>query len=412
MNSKRIVILGAGVGGIVTANELRRLLPKEHRVVVVERNATYSFAPSFLWVMTGARKPIQIQRPLASLLRPGIELIIDTVKSIDSAHSRIETNNGSVEYEFLVVALGADLAFEVVPGLRESAHTYYTLDGAEQLSAELGNCPPGLVAVVVASMPYKCPGAPLEGAMLIADTLKRYRRHDVKVELFTPEPQPMPVAGPQLGKATLEMLASRGIAYHAGQKLLNVDIGAKKLNFDGNRSASYNLLVAIPPHKSPSVVASSPLAAETGWIPVDHSTLQTKVDRVYAIGDVTSVPLPGRWKPDVPLMLPKAGVFAHSQALVVSKRIAGEITGRNSQELFCGDGYCMLEAGEDLAGFAHGNFFAEPSPEVHLKQIGKAWHTGKVLFERWWLAPYGIRRELYRQSILMGGKLMGIPTSL
>jgi sulfide:quinone oxidoreductase len=136
------------------------------------------------------------------------------------------------------------------------------------------------------------------------------------------------------------------------------------------------------------------------------------VKNVYAVGDVTSISLPGRWKPDVPLMLPKAGVFAHVQASVVAHRIAAAVTGRESSVSFCGDGYCMLEAGEDLAGFAFGNFFAEPSPDVRLKRIGKAWHVGKVLFEKWWLEPYGIRRELYRQSIALGSRLMGVPSNI
>jgi sulfide:quinone oxidoreductase len=127
------------------------------------------------------------------------------------------------------------------------------------------------------------------------------------------------------------------------------------------------------------------------------------------LGDVTAISIPGRWKPDVPLMLPKAGVFAHAQAEVVASRLAAEITGNTMQRRFPGIGYCMLEAGESLAGFAFGDFFAEPSPRIELRQIGRTWHLGKVLFEQWWLAPLDLRREALRLALTLGGKAFGIP---
>lgn len=133
---------------------------------------------------------------------------------------------------------------------------------------------------------------------------------------------------------------------------------------------------------------------------------------VIAPGDVTSIPLPGGWKPDVPLMLPKAGVFAHAQAQVVARRIAAEALGRPTRDGFCGDGYCMLEGGEDVAGFAFGNFFAEPSPDVRLKRVGRAWHLGKVLFERWWLAPVGLRRRALQAALEWGARAYGARVSL
>ena len=127
---------------------------------------------------------------------------------------------------------------------------------------------------------------------------------------------------------------------------------------------------------------------------------------------MTAIPIPGRWKPDVPLMLPKAGVFAHEQARVVAQRIAAEISGTAAQQDFCGDGYCMLEAGEDLAGFAFGNFFAEPSPEIRLRRVGRAWHLGKVLFEQWWLMPAGLRRRALELALKAGARAYGVRLAL
>jgi sulfide:quinone oxidoreductase len=208
------------------------------------------------------------------------------------------------------------------------------------------------------------------------------------------------------------MLRSRGIDFHPSHKLAAVDPGRRELAFDGKPAMRYDLLVAIPPHRGPGIVREAGLANEAGWVPVDRRTLATAREGVYAIGDVSAIPIPGRWKADVPLMLPKAGVFAHDQARVVARRIAAAISGVRVEEEFCGDGYCMLEAGEDLAGFAAGNFFGEPAPEVRLRRIGKAWHLGKVLFEQWWLAPFGPRRQALQLALEWGGKMYGVRVAL
>lgn len=409
MSGKTISIMGGGIGGLMAANELRQLLPPEHRIVLVEKNAQHFFAPSFLWLMTGDRQPQQITRNVRSLVRPGVELIQAEAQAIDPSNRRVQTSAQTLDYDYLVIALGAEMAPEAIPGLAESAHTFYTFDGATKLRDTLRNFAGGKVAVVVSALPYKCPGAPHEGAMLIANLLQKRGLRNSEVHLFTPEPQPMPVAGPALGDAVRQMLTDRGVVFHPMHKLTRVDPTASKIIFDGQESFQYDLLAAIPPHRGPRLAREAGLANEVGWVPVDRATLQTKHENVFAIGDATAISIPGRWKPDVPLMLPKAGVFAHNQAEVVAHRIAAEIAGIETQDVFCGDGYCMLEAGEDVAGFAYGDFFAEPSPQIQLRQMGWTWHVGKVLFEQWWLAPYGLRRDVLRQVLHFGGRALGIP---
>jgi sulfide:quinone oxidoreductase len=407
------VVLGRGVGGIVAANELRRRLGQQHRVLLVERNPQHAFAPSFLWLMTGDREPDQIRRPLSTLLRPGVEIVEAEVLGVDPVRRKIRTSGAELGYDYLIIALGADLDPGAIPGLGQASHTFYTFEGAAQLRDSLRTFTCGRVAVVVSSMPYKCPGAPHEGAMLIADHFRRRGlSQDVEVHLFTPETQPLPVAGPHVGGAVEGILRSKGIGFHASHKLAAVDPSAKEMVFENGARSSYDLLVAVPPHRAPVAVADAGVTNAAGWIPVEPTTLRTSADGIYAIGDITAIPIPGLWKPDVPLMLPKAGVFAHAQAEVVAQRIAAEITGRNCDATFCGNGHCMLEAGEDLAGFAFGNFFAEPAPDVQMRQIGKAWHIGKVLFEKWWLAPIGFERSLIGWAVQAGGRLYGIPIHL
>jgi sulfide:quinone oxidoreductase len=413
MASQTIVVLGGGVGGQVAANTLRRMLPRGHRVVLIEREATHAFAPSFLWVMTGVRSPSQVVRPLRSLLAKGVELVTAPVTRIDAERRTVTAGDSEVAFDYLVIALGAELAFDAIPGLQGTAQTFFSLDGAARLCDELQSFQGGRVAVVVSSLPYKCPGAPHEGAMLIADTLQRRGfAGKFEVHLYTPESQPLPVAGPALGSMVSDLLKEKGITFHPGRVLASVNGESRRLKFKDGTHEDYDLLVAVPPHRSPAVVRDSGLGNEAGWIPVDRATLKTPHERVFAIGDVTTIGLPGRWRPDVPLPLPKAGVFAHAQALAVASRIAHEITGVGSAEDFCAGGYCMLEAGEEMAGFAYGNFYGEPSPQIELRKVGRSWHLGKVLFEKWWLAPVGLRRHFLRLALLAGGRWSGVKMEL
>jgi sulfide:quinone oxidoreductase len=413
MAGKTILILGGGIGGLIAANELRQRLPREQRIVLVEKNSRHAFAPSFLWLMTGDRRPEQITRDLRQLVPPGVEVSLAEVQAIDPTNRQVQTSAQTLSYDYLIVALGAELAPEAIPGLAESAHTFYSFEGAAKLREALHSFRGGTVAVVVSALPYKCPGAPHEGAMLIADTFRRRGlRGQVEVHLYTPEPQPMPVAGPALGDAVKQMLEGQGVIFHPLHKLTAVNPQTCSLTFEGKDSLTFDLLVAIPPHRGPRVVREAGLANEAGWVPVDRATLKTKYENVYALGDVTVIPIPGRWKPEVPLVLPKAGVFAHAQAEVVARRIAAEIAGAGARDEFCGDGYCMLEAGERMAGFAYGNFFAEPSPQVELRRLGKAWHWGKILFEQWWLSPYGPRREALYLALRLGSQGLGIPAMI
>ena len=302
MAGKTIVILGGGVGGLIAANELRRLLPLEHRVVLVEKNSRHAFAPSFLWLMTGDRRPEQISCDLRQLVPPGVELVLAEVHAVDPANRKVQTDVQTLTYDYLIVALGAELAPEAIPGLSESAHTFYSFDGAAKLRDVLRASTGGTVAVVVSALPYKCPGAPHEGAMLIADSFRRRGlRDNVEVHLYTPEPQPMPVAGPVLSDAVKQMLAGQGVIFHPLHRLTAVDPKARTIAFEGKEPVHFDLLVAIPPHRGPRVVREAGLTNEAGWVPVDRATLRTKYENIYALGDVTFIPIPGRWKTDVPL---------------------------------------------------------------------------------------------------------------
>jgi len=380
MAGQTVVVLGGGTGGVVAAHRLRRELAPEDRVVVVEREPVYRFAPSFLWVLTGERRPEQISADLRRLRRRGIELVEGEARAIDTDAHRVETSNGPIAYDRLVVALGAELAPELLPGFAESALSVYTLDGALAAGRALEGFEGGRVAVLVSRLPYKCPAAPYETALLTEALLrKRGVRERSSIDVYTPEPFPMPTAGPEMGAAVRGILESRGIGFHPGQAVEQIEPGARELVLADGDQIPFDLLLGIAPHRAPAPVRESTLAGETGFVPVDRETLATKVEGVFAIGDATSIPLAGG------RFLPKAGVFAHGHAEVVAKRIAAELRGGAPTSDFDGKGACFLEMGDGIAAYASGDFYAEPAPEVRLHRPGRRWHLGKVAFERYWL---------------------------
>jgi sulfide:quinone oxidoreductase len=406
MNGKTILILGGGVGGIVTANALRQRLGSEHRIVIIDRRAEYIFTPSLLWVMVGWRQPGQIRKDLRRLVRPGVEVKQAEVQAIDPERGRVRIDNQELGYDYLVIALGADLAPEVTPGFGESAHNFFDLAGVARLWPALQQFQGGRVVVLVSAMPYKCPAAPYEAAMLLDDALRRQGVRDrSELHIFTPEPQPMPVAGPVMGEAVVSMLAAKGIGFHPNLPLDHIDAAGRILVFKDGQREAFDFLAGVPPHRPPSVVKESPLANEAGWVPVDKHTLATRFENVYALGDVTTITL-ANGKP-----LPKAGTFAHAEAEAVAARIAAEIGGSAPRAEFDGLGYCWIEAGGGSAGFASGQFYAEPNPAVGQPRSGRLWHWGKVMFEQYWLGT-GVQREMARLGLNLGAKIFGIPGSL
>jgi sulfide:quinone oxidoreductase len=172
---------------------------------------------------------------------------------------------------------------------------------------------------------------------------------------------------------------ARDISYHPDHQIVDVDAELGQLRFANGATAGFDLLAYVPPHRAPQVIREAGLVDDSGWIPVDRDTLHTVHLGVYAIGDVTGIPLT-MGKP-----LPKAGVFAEREAKVVAHNIAREITGSGDPAVFDGHGECFIETGGGKAGFGRGDFYAEPTPQVDLHQVGRRWHLGKLAFEKSWL---------------------------
>jgi sulfide:quinone oxidoreductase len=347
---------------------------------LVEREANHLFQPSLLWLAIGARRPEAIQRPLAALVRDGIDVLRGQVEQLDVANRVVTTGDHHLAADALIVALGADLVPGVIPGLAEAGHNLYTPDGAANLRDAIASFGGGRVVILTATPAYKCPAAPYEAAMLIEHALRqRGIRDRCQVDLYAAEPGPMGVAGPLVSAAVRQLVEQKGIAYHPEHQIVAADPVARRITFANGGVAEFDLLAYVPPHRVPAVVQQAGLAAQGGWVSVDRATLATRFPGVFAIGDVTSIPL-AMGKP-----LPKAGVFAHAQAEVVAANLAAEWTGRGARRAFNGHGQCFLETGGGRAGLGYGDFYAEPTPQVKLRGPSRWWHWGKVVFERRWL---------------------------
>jgi sulfide:quinone oxidoreductase len=378
--SRTALVLGAGLGGMVAAQTLRRLLPRGDRVVLVEREEHHVFPPSLLWLMVGERSAEAISRPVDHATRAGIELVRGEVTAVDPVARTVRVGQQTLRGDAVVIALGAEYVPQAIPGLADAGLCIYTLAGATQIRAALENFERGRLALVTATPAYKCPAGPYEAALLIDDFLrKRGRRDKITMDFYAAEPGPMMVAGPAVSAGVRGMVEAQDIGYHCEHQIKAVDPAARRLEFANGASAEFDLLLYVPAHRAPAAVREAGLTNESGWVPVNRHTLATKHPGVFAIGDITVIPLKmGR-------PLPKAGVFAHGQAEVVAHNIAREWTGKGEPRLFEGEGTCFIEAGGGRAGMGRGNFYAEPLPDVRLHQPSLLWHGAKVLYEKYWL---------------------------
>ena len=372
--AQTVVVLGGGIGGVAAANRLRRRLDSRHRVLLVNREPDFTFAASYLWVMSGQRRPSQVTRPLESLQRRGIDMLIADVESIDPANRTVTVEGRQITADHLVISLGADYADDTIPGLQQCGETFATLSGAQRLGPAVEAVTGGRVLVVTAAPLYRCPAAPYEAALLIDAALRHNGvRGEVDIALHSAEPAPMGVAGANVSAAVTAMLADRDIDYCPSHQIVSAEPG--RAAFADGQSEAFDLLVYMPPIRTPAVIAGSPLASTAGWIDADRHTLATAFPGVYAIGDNTQLPL------SIGKPLPRAGVFAHAQALVVADNVAATVNGRPATARFDGHGGCFIETGFGRAGYGSGDFYAEPAPVVNLRPPARRWHLGKVAFE-------------------------------
>ncbi|HWP81039.1 MAG TPA: FAD/NAD(P)-binding oxidoreductase [Bacteroidota bacterium] len=381
-----IIILGGGFGGLTTAKVLRDLLKPDHHITVVDRSAQFHVGAAKTWIVTGEKKREEILRPKAALLPSGVTLVEAEITGINAGKGEVQTERGQLRGDILVFALGADYDFNVVPGL-SFAHTFYTIDGAMRLKGALQGFRRGKIVFLVPRTPFKCPPAPYEAAMMVEHAMRREGiRENTEIRVFTIEPAPMATAGPEMGEFIKSLLRERDIAFHPLKKTSRIT--KTSILFEDGSETPYDLLIAIPPHKAPDVIREAGLTNESGWIPVDPATLRVRSVEssipLFAIGDNAVVPLPGRYRPDTPLVLPKAGVFAASGGAVVAHQIAALLDGKPAKT-FEGKGFCYIEVGSHVAVRGDGSFFSLPHPVMTKQYPDETQYNDKVKWIRDWM---------------------------
>jgi sulfide:quinone oxidoreductase len=375
----RIVILGGGVGGTLTANLLaRHLATQDVSITVADATGQHVYQPGWLYLPFGQEQPRNLIRAERGLLDRRVNLVVDQFTHIDPAKRQVIAAGGTVlPYDFLVIATGSRNVPEEVPGLAEAGHHFYSAAAALALGKALTTLEGGRIVVGVGGLPYRCPPAPLEFLFLL-DAELRHRRVRERFELTYTFPIGRAFTIESVAEFVAPILDERGIAVETFFNLETVDPERREITSLEGTTLPYDLLVMVPPHRGAAIVEASGLGDEQGWLPTDRHTLQVKgQERISALGDATDLPVS------------KSGSAAHFQAKPLAARIAAQITGGPVDE-HCYNGHvmCFLETGNEQATALNFDYDHPPTPP----RPSRIYHYEKTLFNKtyWYIVPRGI----------------------
>lgn len=380
---KRVIVAGGGLGGVMAARELRRLIGAEHEVVLVSKSSELVFRPVLPWVVAGMRPLETARHDLRAVERHGIRFVEAEITRIAPADREVCTTDGQkLVADYIVVALGAYRDKFAVPGLKEAGPPFYCPKGAEACRKAVAAMKGGRLGILVAGEQVTFPAAPYEVAMLLAGDLRRRLGPSAAVDLYTPDPVPIPAVGATAGAFVASLLSARGIHHWPGHVVESVDAANRRIAFRGGKQAGYDVLLTVAPHRAPDCLKDSGLLGADGWVTVDSSSMATRFDGVYAIGDVAGI----RMANGCPL--PKTGGFAHAQAKVVAERIAASELRREATAVFDGHGTWFVETGDGRGANVRGNYFDPHAQGISASGPSRAWHWAKVAFEKQWVFRY------------------------
>jgi len=372
----RIVVLGGGVGGTLAANLLARRLGRDARVTVVDPTGMHVYQPGFLYAALGKANGRWLARDERTLLRDDVELIVEAATRVEAEQGVVRLGHGgSLAWDHLVLATGARLLPDQVPGLVEGAHEFYSLEGALRLREALRRFGGGRILVGVAGIPYKCPPAPVEFTLMLDQYLRKRGVRD-KSELTLLSPLNRAFTIEPASKLVQPLMEARGIGLETFFNVESVDPAAGTVSSLEGDKAAYDLLVLVPPHAGQAVVEASGLGDAGGWVPTDRTTLQhQRHDRVFALGDATDLPIS------------KSGSTAHFEAPVIASRVASLVRGTAPKVNYGGRVMCFLETGDGKATALRFDYEHPPVPPAP----SRAWHAAKWAFNRlyWDTVPQG-----------------------
>ena len=342
----RIVVLGAGFGGLELTTLLSEALGDSIDVTLIDKNDSFMFGFSKLDIMFGHATAEACRLPYRNFVKPGVKLVRQTVTTIDPAVKRVTTDAASYDSDYLIVALGADYDFDATPGLA-GENEFYSVAGAERLRDVLPHFKKGRALIGVCGAPYKCPPGPSECALMLHDFLsERGVRQDCQIDFVLPLSSPVPPS-PETSRALIAAFTERNINFMPGRRVAS--IMDKVATLDDGKEIPFDLFLGVPKHRVPAAVLNSGLA-EGGWITVNPRTLETKFPGVYAVGDGANTGTP------------KAGVFAEGAAKAVASALIARIRNAGNAKEYDGFGTCYIEFGGGRIGKVQVDFFSGPTP--------------------------------------------------
>ena len=345
---KRVLVLGAGFGGLELCTALSERLGDDVDVTLIDKGDAFVFGYSKLDVMFGRTSRDAVRFPYKDFVKPGVSFRQETITAIDPVARRVTTDAGSHEGDILVVALGADYDMDATPGLADN-NEFYSVAGATRLSSILPGFSRGRAVIGVCGAPYKCPPAPSEAALLLHDYLgKRGVRGACKITLILPLGSPVPPS-PETSRALLAAFAERDITFVADREVSSVDSGRRVAVLDDETEIPCDLFLGVPKHRAPKEVVASGMT-EDGYVPVSPTTLETRFSGVYAIGDCARQGTP------------KAGVFAEGAARTVASSIIASLRSGEVRVPHAGTGSCYIEFGAGRIGRVDIDFLSNPEP--------------------------------------------------
>jgi len=373
-NIPHVVILGGGFGGLSSAHELRNSLsPSQVKITIIDKKDWFMVGFAKLWIINGTRTFENSIGSLNELPKKEINFIKDEITSINIEDKNVKTKSGKISFDFLIISMGAILAPQKIPGLEENGFNLYDHNSLLEIHEKLKSIESGKIAISIMGMPYKCPPAPFEASLLIDSMLrKRGVRDYIQIDFYSPASITLPAAGPEVSKQILELINSEKIVFHNFCKIKSVE--PKKLIFE-NSEADFDLLLAIPPHVAPKAIYDSGLAKESGFILIDRDC-KTPFENIFAVGDVTSLAVAEN------MAVPKAGIFAEGEGIIVAKNIISKIQSKEESTLFDGKGGCFIESGRNTASIIEVDMFTNAKPSTNLTESTSCNLSKKIEFEK------------------------------
>lgn len=401
---KKLLILGAGTGGTIMANKMRKDLPREEwDITIIDQEKTHYYQPGFLFIPFGMYQERDVIKPKNNFIPYGVNFIFAKIDKIDHGQNKVLLSDGeALNYDILIIATGTHINPEETPGLMgdlwyKNIFDFYTLKGALALQKFFKTWEGGNLVVNIAEMPIKCPVAPLEFSFFAdAFFIERGMRQKVTITYVTPLSGAFtkPKASQMLGN----LLEEKNIKLVTDFSLAEVDNEHKKIIDYAGTEVPFDLLVSIPVHTGDPMIERSGLGDDFNFVPANKHTLQSvKSENIFVIGDAGNFPTS------------KAGSVVHFQAEILHENLLCYIENRPFTASFDGHSNCYIETGHSMGALIDFNYDTEPLPghfpfpglgPFGLLKETRMNHYGKLLF-RW----------IY-WNILLKGKEMPIDTQM